>query len=293
MSINQEQVGQFVAGQSSGAGGINDGLFLDAPSVVTDSLDEFNSGSAVLADRGWILRHQNTGTILTRVGEVVPYEYKWFNGAGTQLTTAQYRSSIRNGRLLLQLCSTADNNYVLVKAFTMPALTTANHGAVVWSRYASTRASDATGLHGHMQVCFMKNTAGAPDDANRLFHELGYSGAATNIVRAGVIGGVYTTRSLGLGDTEPDDMFGIMVTQGGSMFFRGGTHVGAVASGQFESTLTFPNATLIGSGFAGISFWVATTNPHRESDGIRVIDFIRLRTGNMSTLCTSGQWLWP
>lgn len=63
--------------------------------------DEFLSGSPILTDRGWTIVNAQSGGVITRTGEVD------FTITPTTETANTYRSSIRNGKLLLQICGSS------------------------------------------------------------------------------------------------------------------------------------------------------------------------------------------
>lgn len=252
--------------------------------------DEFNSGDPDLAARGWSFRNLTTATAMTRVGDVYPYEYAWKGGVGT-LGVNEYRSRIQNGRLALQLSTNATNEYALYKAVTLPSAT-ANEGGVVWGRFGSTRGLEAAGTHGFCNVSFWADSGGVPDLANRNYHQIHYSGANSLLSYTGVNGGAATTTTLTLGDTSPDDTFGVMTTaSNGTRFFRVDTQSGADSSSPLKTGAGYKASATIA--WAGMGFFCNTVAPEREAAGLRFIDFLRLRTGDMHTLCSSSQWLFP
>jgi len=82
--------------------------YIDPPSNPDPWNDEFDSGSPVLADRGLRLtRHQGTGELTTRVGEVDMF--------APALAITEYRSSLRDSCLLLQVPLGTDVNWFLNK----------------------------------------------------------------------------------------------------------------------------------------------------------------------------------
>ena len=92
----------ITTGLATGGGGWS--TQYSAPPATPDALDdEFTSGSADLATRGWTIIN-SAGTTMTRVG--VPS----LSGAGA-LTTTQYRSALTGGGIAVQIANTAASIY--------------------------------------------------------------------------------------------------------------------------------------------------------------------------------------
>ena len=101
MSVNQEQIGQFVGGAPeapqvpAALPGIS---LIRPPEVSPDSWsDEFDEGSADLASRGWTIQVVGTGTLATRAGEFDP---------NAVIAPNTYRSSLFGSKLVLQTADT-------------------------------------------------------------------------------------------------------------------------------------------------------------------------------------------
>lgn len=256
--------------------------------------DEFNDGSPDLAARGWTFVCQDNGLPMTRVGNVYPYEWTWKGGVGA-LTLNQYRSTIVNGRLAVQMPSVG-GSWWICKRVTLPT-TTPQHGGLLWARFGATRPLDTAGQAGWTNINFWGNVGapGIPDPANRLFHEILFDNAPnTTLHWAGTNGGVFTDRFLSYpqGITSPTDILGIMCTAGvGSRFIQMIAATGAEASSPLYPNPAWPQASRIA--WAGMGYYTSNATPDRVPAGIRYLDFIRLRTGNMMELCSSGQWVYP
>lgn len=274
---------------SPSPGVVGQSIYLEPPITPNAFDDEFEGGSPDLAVRGWTFLN-GAGTVMTRVGDVYPYEYFWKGGVGA-LANTEYRSRIQNGRLVLQLSTNVTNDYRLYKPVVLPT-TAANYGGIVWGRIGSTRSLESATDHGWMNVAFWADLAGAPDNNNRNYHEIHYNGANSFLSYTGVNGGVFTTTSITLGDTSPDDTFGVLTTtSNGTKFVRLDTQSGADSSSLIKTGAAYKAAGVIA--YAGCGFFVNNAAAEREAAGLRFIDFLRLRTGDMHALCSSGQWLFP
>jgi len=268
---------------------IDQDLYIEPPVVANPFDDEFQDGSPDLAARGWTFINRDANTPMVRAGDVYPYEYAWTGGVGS-LTKNQYRSSIRNGRLALQL-STIATEYSLYKPIVVPHAAAAE-GCVIWSRFGSSRALDTAGAHGFTSVALWDDAAGVPDPNNRLYYEIFYDGISSFLSWTAVNGGAFTTKQQQLGDTSPADMFMVMTTASdGAKFANFDVQSGADASTPFYPAPTYPSSDRIK--FGGMNFFVPTPAPERVCASIRYIDFIRLRTGDMKALCSTSEWLYP
>lgn len=88
-------------------GGANNNLYIDPPTAAHAFDDEFDAGSADLAERGWIIR-TGTTTLLTRAGEVLLGAGALESTAPVGIAADTYRSSIIDGRLFLQIPDASD-----------------------------------------------------------------------------------------------------------------------------------------------------------------------------------------
>lgn len=82
-------------------------IYLEPPLAPHAFDDEFSSGSADLAERGWIIR-TGTTALLTRAGEVLLGVGGFESTQPAGVSPVTYRSSIIDGKLLLQLPDLAD-----------------------------------------------------------------------------------------------------------------------------------------------------------------------------------------
>lgn len=276
-----------------GGGGSGGGLYLDAPLSPNAFDDEFDSGSPDLATRGWTFRNMTTNTMMTRVGDIYPYEYSWKGGVSV-LGANEYRSRIQNGRLVLQLSAEVTNDYLCYKAITLPT-SSDTHGGVVWGRLASARAFEGSGTHGFTGVGMYADASGFPDLANRNIHQLYYSGTTTTLSFAGANAGSFVETTTNYTDSVPADVFGIMTVTSnvslGTKFFRANSATGSDSSSAWKTGSTYKSAGSIA--YAGLCFFNPNAVPIQNSSGLRYVDFIRLRTGDMKALCSTSEWLYP
>lgn len=276
---------------ATGGGASTGGLYLDAPASPNGFDDEFDGGSADLAARGWTFRNQTTGVIMTRVGDVYPFEYDWKSGTGA-LGVNEYRSRIQNGRLIIQVSTIATNDYTCTKTVTLPT-TTGDHGGVLWARIGSTHALESgSGVHGTTSLAMYSDTSGRPDLNNRNFFQAEFDATSAFFQYVGVNGGSYTGTTRPNTDTLTAEVFSIMCTASrGTRFFTVDTARGSDSSSPWKTGSAYKSAGQIAH--AGFGFWVSNSTAERICAGLRFIDFIRLRTGDMKDLCATSAWLFP
>jgi hypothetical protein len=124
-------------------------------------LDFSTATSADLSVLGFIFRNVTDGLTMVRDGGLIPFA-SLIGGASP--AAGHYRSTIKNGSLLLQLPATTGRDYFIYKTFTVPAVPTNNYG------YASFvnggHSASIAGVTG-CQVTLMSGAS--PDLNNRVY----------------------------------------------------------------------------------------------------------------------------
>lgn len=275
-----------------GGGGGELGAYIQAPATPNASFDdEFDSGSADLASRGWTFRNITTATTMTRLGEIYPFQYDWLGGVGVP-TANQYRSSIVNSRLLLQLpVIAASNEYHISKAVTLPALSSTD-GGLLWARVSQSRAAETGFYHNLTAICFWDNSAGLPDANNFNYVQMGARDANyTQYAFAGVVGGGQTATTHDFFTPHSYDTLCMITTDAwGTKQFMVDSTVGHEIGSSLR-TAGYRTAATIGHAGFSLRPFNGGTGTHAQPPGLWCIDYIRLKIGNIQTLCSSAEWL--
>jgi hypothetical protein len=140
-------------------------IYLDPPSSPDVFNDEFDSGSADLAVRGWTIVNRGSGATLTRTGDVD------FTINASTIGATVYRSTIRNSRLYIQasvqalIYKSATGSFQLASLFNQPNVFSGNYCNAVISNnntpgIAATNRSVYTGQEG-ANVVFAYNNQGS------------------------------------------------------------------------------------------------------------------------------------
>lgn len=239
--------------------------YIDPPLVASALDDEFSSGSADLAVRGWTVKN-SAGTTMTRLGDIAPWN------SATALTASQYNSTIVGSVLQVQVAlGTAMRFYKAVSW-------TSGSGQLVWARLgnAQYRSGASTGTN-FISVNAWYSTGGNTDGNNRLLAQLGTVGTSgsaqisTGRVTAGAASLTTTTSAL-----ATPDIFGIKLLSGTTAWdcFIGDTKTGSIAT---DSTGTNVATSVA---FAGIEFnAAATTTAATTNSQLFSIDFFRAASG--------------
>lgn len=244
--------------------------------------------TADLATLGFTFRRVTaTAGTMTRVGDIYPYRS---TGTFSTLTALQYRSTILNGRLYLQLpIAGADVFYTLTKAVTVPTTTTA-HGAMLWAKASAVQSWSNTNFQSFMALMFFKDTGGVADIANRVGHAM-YNDTLTRTFSEYVISGVVTDPS-NYTDSKvfqiPWDIWALrLIATATNATFT--TEVASSAHGTYQAMTSVSASIGVASTYAHAGYLLrpsgvtsnALTWPYDY-----VIDFMRLYTGDLS-----GQWI--
>lgn len=245
--------------------------------------DEFDSGSADLATRGWTIKN-NSGTTLTRVGEVIPAGATLMGM--TALTSSQYRSTLANGCLWLQLPATNGIDFYIYKTISVPTTTTTS-GACLWGRVVPYDIGISGVIDQPTIGVFMSRaSAGNVDTTNRIQTTRNLkTGAGTSpfeITSWRSQAGSVTTSSIV--SATPYDAMAVMVVNNATPKFWPFAictqSLQALDMGQINLTTTGGTS---GITLAGIQIFTNAT-PVRMSDGppMYTIDYMRLKTGDMN-----------
>lgn len=270
--------------QTPSSGGGYASWYLQPPASPNAFNDEFTSGSADLATRGWTFKNVTSNVTMTRVGDVYPFSYSW---TGVDLAANTYRSSIVNSMLYIQIpASPNPQDYSFFKTIT-PANVNATDGALMWAR-VSTWGDVQIGQDQSVVYPMMSRATGAgnPDFNNRV-QITAYTASSTLPTWGfeGHSGGPGTTVSFA--DRLNADIIGFWATKsGGSVGFIIDSWSGNFysSSKQFGNFPSSSNLTL-----GSINFW-STNSASSAQNGMAVIaiDFVRLKTGDIQALCASN-----
>lgn len=252
--------------------------------------DEFDSGSADLATRGWGLYNFTDFTAITRVGPV-----SLLNPA---LNPNTYRSTIYGSQLFLQIGAGVGGtpDVALYRAVTIPSGSPATPllGANIIARVSGSHHSANATASGICAVALWHSLAGLPDILNRhqVSHWVERSGAPQQTGRWQVIrqrAGVYTELI-----TQTDKATEILGIQGAGLDAGGNSLAsGFVVGGSCGELFTSPcptdpfgvNLDASLSAFGGCAFFM---NPGSDQARLFVIDYIRIKLGD-----TTDPANWP
>ena len=261
------------------------GAYTTAPSSPNAFNDEFASGSADLATRGWTFRRATSvaGT-MTRVGEIYP---RRTIGSFSTLTTYQYRSSIVDGRMHIQLpLGTCD--YTLTKAVSVP-VTSVSHGGIVWGRFSPGMGIAST--IGLAAVGFFANSGGFADLDNFIatgeFHSA--QSTARSVYRVGgAQSQVDTTYTTPRPNVIPDIKITTAYATASNLTCY--SDFATSAGGAYQYYAGFSTSLGVASNMAHAGFWFNPQNasPTAELPFDFVIDFARLHTGDLAGVWIGG-----
>lgn len=246
------------------------------------------ASTADLATLGFTFRRATaTAGTMTRVGDI--YAARGI-GSFTALTTYQYRSSLINGFLYIQLpTGTSDIYYTLTKSVSVPTTST-TYGAFLWARFVQASGYVSSGFNNLVSLAMFKDSGGNADITNYI--EIGSFVTTGYIRRVGhtVSGsGTVTDNNMGLPISNMEDIKTLSVyatttnltyyaafvsayTPSYGYYTGGGPALG-VASNMTHAGFLFRPGT---SG--------STTSPYTPFD--YCIEFARFHTGDLS-----GQWI--
>jgi hypothetical protein len=239
--------------------------YIDPPVTAGSIDDEFETGSADLATRGWIIRNASAGNaVMSRIGDVNPYD--------TTLTSLQYRSTLSGSQLLIQVPHNSDVQ--VYKAFTTT-------GGYVWLRGGAPLSLNSRGAITKSLTCTVWGTAGGVEDLNNRVYAAwnnetaanGYTVVSATRATAGVYTAVNTPQQA---YTHIPEIMGIRAsstnTYKGLFLSATGNNTSVeVASGAINlSAITY----------AGFSLWTPTGTGSTTDTQIFTIDFVRSLQGS-------------
>jgi hypothetical protein len=244
------------------------------------------AASADLAANGFTLRRNSDGAALTRAGEI-----DRFRARGTTtpaLGALEYRSSLIDGRLYLQLPAINSVGFTLTKPITVPTTTT-SHGATVWGKVMSAANYNGSG-HSFLHVVGLYKATGAvPDPSN--FAGSGYYYQNHIQQRFAYFGNQFVDNDLGLPGFDIRDIK-IVTVQATTPDM---TWYADLASSYTNNYQSYGSGVVAGSGsaslvkYAGISLDAGTnfTAACNLVPWHYCIDYLRLYTGNLTNVWVS------
>lgn len=250
--------------------------YVDPPSSVNAFNDEFDSGSADLADRGWFVRNATDNVMLTYQGDIQPWRDL---GGGIGPASSRYYARRAGSVLYLQFSEYPDSKTIQVYRPITLQLDADGGGGLVYGRILG-MASAAEGLftnYGVSRFNLWANSGGVPDQSNRITCELVWNSGVVDFNETRVSGGSNATATVHMGNefNHGIDLFGV----------RHGTNITSInmfcastASGCVFGDLLAAN---IGTAaFAGFSFqWPFNTGTGDAGTGVVGVDFARYITG--------------
>lgn len=290
LTIGSITDGQFIVRSGSTAIGTSRARrpWIDPPTTPNASFDdEFESGSADLATRGWsiyVLASPSV-TLLTRAGNIEPFTAPSSVAAGT------YRSTLIDGSLYLQL--PANSQVCVVKPVTLPTTPAVNGGGFLTARGHMCVEQNNTGGSSSWFGASFYNAGGVgltPDDGQAVMALTFYSsGSASWGAGSWRNGGAGSTSST---DTNGNKFYDIDVT-GIRLTANSGTAVARYlhVSSAGNRACTFTSYTSLGGTAITAMKWAgvrvsSTTGViaanNQPYDGC--IDYIRLVTGDMTNV---------
>lgn len=238
--------------------------FIDPPVSAGTLDDEFDTGSADLAVRGWTVKN-SAGTTMTRVGDIAP----WNVGS---LTAAQYNSTLIGSVLHIEFALGTDVR--IYKAISWAS----GSGNMIWARLGQPQyRSGATTQTNYTGVSAWYSSGGNTDGNNRVLAQISTVGttAAVSLQTGRVTGGVASITSNNSAPPAPD-ILGIKLVSGTTSWdcFAANSQTGSLAT---DSTGTMVSTTMA---FAGLNLYpIATTGAATTNSQIFTIDFIRSASG--------------
>jgi hypothetical protein len=262
--------------------------YLTRPTTPDVFNDEFDTGgSADLTTRGWTVYNTVAGSLCTRAGDIRPYDYKYFSGGGTQISATQYRSRLENGRMVLQFCQSTGLGvtYLIYKAVTLP-VTSALYGGLVWSRFSLPGSWPASSWAG---CGFFGTTGGGTPRATTVRSVIARQGGpAGQTGFFSEVAGIGTV-SQAIGYSPAYDIAGVTASATANSFaFLIDPISGSDQSSPANTTTSTPACSVLA--YAGVV--VNIQNNMRDMSNLMYLDFIRLRTGDLSSVIPT-QWIWP
>jgi hypothetical protein len=238
--------------------------FIDPPVTAGSLDDEFDTGSADLAVRGWTIKN-SAGSTMTRVGDIAP----WSVGS---LTSTQYNSTLIGSFLHIEVALGTDVR--IYKSISWAS----GSGSMLWARMGQPQyRSLASTQTNYIGVSAWYNSGGNPDGNNRVLSQVSTLGttAAVNVQTGRVTAGAASVTTTNSAPPAPD-IYGIKLLSGTTSWdcFVANSQTGSLAT---DSTGTMISTSMA---FAGVSLVpAATTGAATTNSQIFTIDFIRSGSG--------------
>jgi len=237
--------------------------YIDPPAVASSFDDEFESGSADLATRGWTVRNTSVGTSMSRVGDIDPFD--------TSLTSGQYRSRLVGSQLLIQLPQGAD--VAVYKAFTTT-------GCYLWVRGGAPLSTAGTTAQNLFGVATWGNSGGVIDTNNRTYTGVIRGTSAPSMIGASIVGGSYSEGLFTDGNLHIPDIC-IQRCSSTSTYRHMFAASSAGSNSVVERSGSSPNLSNIA--YAGFLLWKPSTTGSTTDTQIFSIDFFRVIQSTANT----------
>lgn len=218
--------------------------YLTPPASPNAFNDEFDSGSADLAVRGWEIYNHTAGGVMSRVGPVTT----WSTLLGVAAPTAlQYESTLlASGGLMLRLPDSQNISITKTLTFT--------NGGLFWVRCEPAGFSTAVGAVTQITGAVMGYSSGGHLDPNNRVHtrQYGVSGLGNVQVERVIAGGASpNNKQYTMVGSVPLDMYGFRFTNAASLtgaaFCLSSAHGTGV---HFPSTFPMPLSSFARAGFS-------------------------------------------
>lgn len=262
------------------------GLFLNPSTVFNTFDDEFNSGSADLAARGWsfiyrLSPYTGFGTTMIYDGEIDVHP-----GINT-LGLGHYRASIHDGSLLLQMYDIGQVEYLIYKSVTLPHVNSSD-GGCIWVKAAPNVSPIPASNSSYLGVnLWHANGSGQPDVNNRLFMEISNNGTTLSYEPRDVLAGNYAGSTVTYNiPCAQHDILGLMVKGNTSL-----SNFSFAINSATKHMLNIPPAVQSAGShaptdvvFAGIAIFAgpdAVNSTWTQMSWQCSIDYIRLATGDL------------
>ena len=242
--------------------------YIDPPLVAGPLDDEFDTGSADLAVRGWTVKNGSNVT-MTRLGDIQPWN------KATSLSGTQYNSTLVGSTIQVQVALGVQIN--IYKAVTIAS----GGGNLYWARISGPKYASGAALdNNYAGVTLNYSSGGNPDLNNRIFTQSFTSGTNSVVTqqRGRVVAGAVTatTRTSNIGDL---DLYGIKLRSGTTDWdaFAADSRTGSVTS-EIINTLSATSMAFV------VMYFVAaqTTGTATDNSQIFTIDFFRSGSGATS-----------
>lgn len=274
--------GSTTATWQTPSGGHTGNPYIDPPSSAGTIDDEFNSGSADLALRGWTVLNFTTGNTMTRVGDIDPYN--------TSMSQDTYRSRLVGSFILIQPCQNSDMQ--IYKSWVTSAGPASAGGGIVWACGGPSwmQPNLTSASQKNFAVCVFGSSASKADSNNRIYTaQIWVSGVGAKFGLDGVRGGTPATQEFTspVGGIAPGNISVVHVSGAntGANATARGIFVDAVSGANTSVGYNGTPITLGTIAYAGVGLWTPSVTNSTEGIQIYSIDFIRSLQG------VTNQWI--